>query len=100
MRLSAIRRLMSRAVVRVAMLKSVVFILRMGRPHIVRRADNMSPRALCQEFFQGVQDEQLRLTIKSPPALERRGRALPVESDRPFWSRAITPAGARQKPLD
>src|ERR1700749_1291317 len=51
MRLSAIRRLISRAVVRVAMLKSVVLILRMDKADIVRRADNIAPRIFCQEIF-------------------------------------------------
>jgi len=54
MTLSAMRRLISRAVVRVAMLKFVVFILRMSPKHIVRRANNMLTLMLCQEVFSGM----------------------------------------------
>src|SRR5215216_4353056 len=72
MTLSAIRRLISRAVVRVAMLKSVVFILRMARRHIVRRANNMPLRILCQEFLEGGKRRASRLSA---------GRGNPARGD-------------------
>src|SRR5712692_1544851 len=62
MMLSAIRRLISRAVVRVAILKFVVLILRMDNRHIVRRANNMpTENGLSRVFLRNAGNDSIRI---------------------------------------